>query len=143
VTDSLTGAIDRTFTLLDERSLLEETYRFVSVPSPTGQEAEFARAYATVLEKVGLRVELDEEWPDSPTVIGRWPGMETGTSGGPVLQFDGHLDAIVVPHAPPVLDLAAGVVRGRGSADMKGGLAAIAHAVRALLEAEVPLVGGG
>lgn len=140
MTDSLTDAIERAFTHLDEHSLLEETYRFVSVPSPTGQEADFAHAYAAVLEKIGLQVELDEEWPDSPTVIGRWPG--TGSNGGPVLQFDGHLDAIVVPHVPPVLDLEAGVVRGRGSADMKGGLAAIAHAVRALFEAEVPLAGG-
>jgi acetylornithine deacetylase/succinyl-diaminopimelate desuccinylase-like protein len=138
VTDSRTDAIERAFTLLDERSLLEETYRFVSVPSPTGQEADFAHAYATVLEKIGLQVELDAEWPDSPSVIARWPG----TNGGPVLQFDGHLDAIVVPHAPPVLDLEASVARGRGSADMKGGLAAIAHAVRALLQAEVPLAGG-
>ena len=46
MTDSRTDAIERAFTLLDERSLLEETYRFVSVPSPTGQEAEFARATA-------------------------------------------------------------------------------------------------
>lgn len=142
MTDSRTDAIERAFTLLDERSLLEETYRFVSVPSPTGQEAAFAHAYATVLEKIGLQVELDEEWPDSPSVIGRWPGTGTETNGGPVLQFDGHLDAIVVPHAPPVLDLEAGVVRGRGSADMKGGLAAIARAVRVLLQAEVPLAGG-
>jgi acetylornithine deacetylase/succinyl-diaminopimelate desuccinylase-like protein len=138
VTDALLAAIERAFTLLDERSLLEETYRFVSVPSPTGQEADFAHAYATVLEKIGLRVELDEEWPDSPSVIGRWPGA----GAGPVLQFDGHLDAIVVPHAPPTLDADAGVVRGRGSADMKGGLAAIAHAARALIQAEVPLAGG-
>jgi acetylornithine deacetylase len=142
VTESGTDAIERAFDLLDERSLLEETYGFVSVPSPTGQEANFARAYATVLEKIGLQVELDEEWPDSPSVIGRWPGTGTGPDGGRVLQFDGHLDAIVVPHALPVLDLEAGVVRGRGSADMKGGLAAIAHAVRALLQAEVPLAGG-
>lgn len=142
MTDFSTDAIGRAFALLDERSLLEETYRFVSVPSPTGQEADFAHCYATVLEKIGLRVELDDEWPDSPTVIGRWPGTGAGTGGGPVLQFDGHLDAIVVPHAPPALDLAASEVRGRGSADMKGGLAAIAHAVRALLQAEVPLAGG-
>lgn len=142
MTDSRTDSIERALSLLDERSLLEETYGFVSVPSPTGQEANFASAYATVLEKIGLQVELDEEWPDSPTVIGRWPGTRTGTHGGPVLQFDGHLDAIVVPHSPPVLNLEAGVVRGRGSADMKGGLAAIAHAVRALLQAEVPLAGG-
>jgi acetylornithine deacetylase len=140
VTDSRADAIGRAFALLDERSLLEETYRFVSVPSPTGQEADFARAYGSVLEKIGLQVELDEEWPDSPSVIGRWPGSRT--KSGPVLQFDGHLDTIVVSHAPPRLDLQAGVVRGRGSADMKGGLAAIAHAVGALLQAEVPLAGG-
>lgn len=131
-------SLQRAFALLDERSLLEETYRFVSVPSPTGDEAAFARTYAALLEQIGLKVELDEEWPASPSVIGRWHGP----SGGPVLQLDGHLDAIVVPHAPPVLDLDAGLVRGRGSADMKGGLAAIAHAVRALRRAEVPLAGG-
>lgn len=138
MTPAKTVAIERAFALLDERSLLEETYQFACVPSPTGQEAGFARAYATVLEKIGLQVELDEEWPDSPSVIGRWPASQ----GGPVLQFDGHLDAIVVPHAPPVLDAAAGIVRGRGTADMKGGLAAIAHAVRALVQAEIPLAGG-
>ena len=142
MTDAWSAAIERAFALLDERSLLEETYRFVSVPSPTGHEADFAHAYATVLEKIGLQVELDDEWPDSPSVIGRWPRTGTGTGTGPVLQFDGHLDAIVVPHAPPTLDIDAGVVRGRGSADMKGGLAAIAHAVRALIQAEVPLAGG-
>jgi acetylornithine deacetylase/succinyl-diaminopimelate desuccinylase-like protein len=131
-------ALERAFRLIDQRSLLEETYRFVSVPSPTGDEAAFARTYAAVLEEMGLEVELDEEWPASPSVIGRW----RGTDGGPVLQLDGHLDAIVVPHAPPVLDLDAHVVRGRGSADMKGGLAAIAHAVRALRQAQVPLAGG-
>lgn len=138
MTGSRADAIRRAFALLDERSLLEETYRFVSVPSPTGQEAAFACSYAEVLEKAGLQVELDEEWPDSPTVIARWQG----TDAGPVLQFDGHLDAIVVPHSAPVLDLEAGIVRGRGSADMKGGLAAIAHVVRALIQAEVPLAGG-
>ena len=135
---SAADAIERAFARLDERSLLAETYRFVSVPSPTGEEAAFARTYAALLEEIGLEVELDDEWPASPSVIGRWQGAE----GGRVLQLDGHLDAIVVPHAPPVLDLAAGVVRGRGSADMKGGLAAIAHAVRALRQAEVPLAGG-
>lgn len=134
MTDPRAAATSRVFGLLDERSLLEETYRFVSVPSPTGEEAKFAAHYAAVLEKAGLQVERDEQWPDSPSVIGRW----TGAGAGPVLQFDGHLDAIVVP----VLDLDAGIVRGRGSADMKGGLAAIAHAIRAIIEADVPLAGG-
>jgi acetylornithine deacetylase/succinyl-diaminopimelate desuccinylase-like protein len=136
--ETKSDAIERVFALMDERRLLEETYRFISVPSPTGEEAAFARTYAAVLEELGLEVELDEEWPASPSVIGRWRGPE----GGPVLQLDGHLDAIVVPHAPPALDLDARVVRGRGSADMKGGLAAIAHAVRALRQAELPLAGG-
>jgi acetylornithine deacetylase/succinyl-diaminopimelate desuccinylase-like protein len=132
------AALERAFALLDERSLLEETYRFVSIPSPTGEEAAFARTYAALLEQIGLEVGLDEEWPASPSVIARWGG----TAQGPVLQLDGHLDAIVVPHSPPVLDLDKNVVRGRGSADMKGGLAAIAHAIKALRQAEVPLAGG-
>jgi acetylornithine deacetylase/succinyl-diaminopimelate desuccinylase-like protein len=63
--------------------------------------------------------------------VARWRGRRER----PVLQFDGHTDTIPTPHAPPALDLAAGVVRGRGTADMKGGLAAVAEALRAVRQA--------
>ena len=58
-----------------------------------------------------------------------------------MLQFDGHTDTIHMSHAPPALDLTAGVVRGRGAADMKCGLAAIAEALRAVHAAGVQLHG--
>jgi hypothetical protein len=40
--ETMRDALERVFALMSERGLLEETYRFVSVPSPTGDEAAFA-----------------------------------------------------------------------------------------------------
>ncbi|MDA8401143.1 MAG: M20/M25/M40 family metallo-hydrolase [Actinomycetota bacterium] len=117
--------------------LLERTYRFVCIPSPTGDEAVFARYFGQELEAAGLEVSLDSEWPGSPSVLGRWRGR----GGGPTLQLDGHTDAIPMPHREAELDHPHRIVRGRGAADMKGGLAAIAEAVRALKEAGVELRG--
>ena len=118
--------------------LLRRTHRLVAIPSPTGQERAVALDYAECLREAGLAVELDEEFPESPSVIGRWPAA----GAGPVLQFDGHLDTIPTHHRPPTLDLEAGIVRGRGAADMKGGLAAVVEALLALREAGLRPRGG-
>ncbi len=130
-------AAARAFRRIRPERLLEDTYRFVATPSPTGSEEAFATLYAAHLTSCGLEVSLDHEWPQSPSVVGWW----RGAGGGPTLQLDGHTDAIPVPHPAPALDRRGGVVRGRGAADMKGGLAAIAEAVRALREAGVRLRG--
>lgn len=113
---------------VSRRRLLEETYRFISVPSPTGSEGKFAALFRDTLSGLGLESSLDEEFPNSPSVVARLPG----SGGGPTLQLDGHTDTVPVPHDPPSLDLARDLVRGRGAADMKGGLAAICEAIRAL-----------
>lgn len=130
--------LERVWSHISPERLLRDTYRFVAVPSPTGQERDFALVYAAHLREVGLQVELDEEFAASPSVVARLPGPP----GRPVLQFDGHTDTIPTPHAAASLDLEGGVVRGRGAADMKGGLAAVAEALRALREAGVALDGG-
>ncbi len=124
------GAVSR-------RRLMEETYRFISVPSPTGQEADFAAVFAETLSELGLETSIDEEFAGSPSVIGRLKGE----GGGPTLQLDGHSDTVPVPHDPPSIDLERDVVRGRGAADMKGGLAAICEAIRALADAGVRPLG--
>ncbi len=129
---------ERVWSHISPERLLRDTHRFVTVPSPTGQERAFALVYAEHLSELGLQVELDEEFGDSPSVVARLPGP----AGRPVLQFDGHTDTIPTPHDAPSLDLDAGVVRGRGAADMKGGLAAVAEALRALRDAGVALDGG-
>jgi acetylornithine deacetylase/succinyl-diaminopimelate desuccinylase-like protein len=134
---SASATVERVWAHISAERLLQSTYRFVDTPSPTGSEATCARVYADHLREIGLEVELDEEFPHSPSVVARLHGRRSR----PVLQFDGHTDAIPTPHAAPSLDLAAGIVRGRGAADMKGGLAAIAEALRAIRAAGVELDG--
>lgn len=142
--------------------LLLQTHRYLCAASPTGQEREFSLLYAEALREIGLEVTLDEEFPESPSVIGWWPHPTagppgfpaspkgTGTArpgrGRPVLQFDGHTDTIPTPHAPPTLEYdpawpGGGRVRGRGAADMKGGLAAVVEALRAVRAAGIALEG--
>ncbi len=68
-----------------------------------------------------------------------------GQGKGPCVHFNGHID-VVEPGRGWTVDPFAGLVRdgrlyGRGSCDMKGGLAAAIVAVEALLESGVPLPG--
>ena len=137
MTKSLAEIVQRAAAAVSRRRVMEETYRFISVPSPTGQEAAFASLYADTLSGLGLETTLDEEFEGSPSVIGRLRGR----GGGPTLQLDGHTDTVPLAHEPPFIDLDLDLVSGRGSADMKGGLASICEAVRALKEAGVRLRG--
>ena len=128
----------------------------VRVPSVTGDEVAVQDVVATQLEALGCAVERldsdpeafardDPDWPGAemprdrlPIVIGR-----LGRRGGRRLLLVGHVD--VVPpgdpatwhHDPWAADLDAGRVYGRGAVDMKGGVAAILAAVRALRDAGV------
>ena len=117
--------------------LADDLWRLVTVPSPTRQERRVAFVFAELLERAGAVVEVDETIHESPSVIGRLQGAcaaEAATeAGGPVLQLAGHLDHIDVPHAPP--ERTDEIVSGRGSADMKNGLAGILEIVRVLSEA--------
>lgn len=134
---NLNASVERVWEHISADRLLESTYQFVKIPSPTGDERAFTSAYAAHLREIGLDVAIDEEFPDSPSVV----AWQRGSRERPVLQFDGHTDTIPTLHAPPSLDPDAGVIRGRGAADMKGGLAAIAEALRAVAAAGVPLHG--
>ncbi|MHB8294614.1 MAG: M20 family metallopeptidase [Acidimicrobiales bacterium] len=122
---------------VDGGRLLAETLRLVTVASPTGGEEQFARCYAESLEQLGLLVALDWEWAGSPSVVAWWRGV----GGGPTLQLDGHTDTIGIPHRAPELDTVGKLVRGRGAADMKGGLAGVLEAIRALRDSGIVLRG--
>ena len=68
---------------------------------------------------LGLAVEvLDDPFPATPIVIGRLRGGDPG----PTIVLNGHLDTVPIPHDPPRVE--GGRVWGRGSADMKGPVAA-------------------
>ena len=100
-------------------------------PQPTRRERNAALLYADLLKECGtaVDVELDESIHDSPSVIGRMKGRKPG----PTIQLAGHIDHIDVPHEKPAR--AGETISGRGSADMKAGLACILEIVR-LLAAE-------
>lgn len=100
------------------------------VPGAPGEGA-VATLLSGVLRDWGCRVELQEVAPGRPNVVAR-----VGKSGGRSLMFNGHLDVVdVVGMTHPPFDSVErnGRIWGRGSSDMKAGVAAMcAAAVRAV-----------
>lgn len=96
------------------------------VPGGPG-EIECARALRDILATWGFRAELVDAAPGRPNVVAR---IGTGESGR-ALMFNGHLDVVGVDgmtHAPFDAAVRGGRIYGRGSADMKGGVAAMCAA---------------
>ena len=104
---------------INPRRLEDNLWELVQIPSPTGHERQAALHFAQMLERTGAKVEVDESLSDSPNVI----GYLDGNRSGPVLQLAGHLDHINIAHEKPKKE--DGKISGRGSADMKNGLAGI------------------
>ena len=97
------------------------------VPGAKG-EAAAAEAVAAHMRKLGLDVHVQEAAPGRPNVIGVLEGRARGRS----LMYCGHIDTVGVegmraPFEPRERD---GRLYGRGSQDMKGGIAAMIDAAR-------------
>ncbi len=97
------------------------------VPGARGEGA-IAAAVTRRLRELGLQVHVEEVEAGRPNVI----GVLEGAVPGPTLMFCGHLDTVGVegmsgPFAPFERD---GRLYGRGSQDMKSGVAAMIDAVR-------------
>jgi len=103
------------------------------VPGGPGEGA-VARALADVLEAWGFRVETYDVAPGRPNVVARI-GRDGGT---PDLMFNGHLDVVGVEgmtHDPWDSTPRDARIHGRGSSDMKAGIAAMcAAAARAAVQ---------
>ena len=95
------------------------------VPGGPG-ESGCAVLLAGVLREWGFDVELLEQVPGRPNLLAR-----IGPRGASSLMFAGHLDVVGVEgmtHSPFAADVRDGRLYGRGSADMKGGIAAMCAA---------------
>src|SRR5262245_53812117 len=90
------------------------------VPGAAG-EAAIADAIASHLRRIGLDVEMQDAASGRPNVIGVLEGRQKGRS----LMLCGHVDTVGVDgmHAPFDPVERSGRIYGRGSQDMKGGLA--------------------
>jgi acetylornithine deacetylase/succinyl-diaminopimelate desuccinylase family protein len=80
--------------------------------------------------------------PNRTSTIGTW-GPKAGSPTGKTLLFNGHYDVVPVPdpeawpHAPFGANVNEGKLYGRGSTDMKAGIAACLAAVSALQRAKL------
>ena len=101
------------------------------VPGARGEE-EIARRIAEECVAAGLTVDITEVAPSRPNVV----AVLEGRMPGPTLMFCGHIDTVGVtgmdaPFHPVHRD---GRLYGRGTQDMKGGVAAMLGAARVLTE---------
>ncbi len=101
------------------------------VPGARG-EAAIAQRIAAELMAIGLTVDITEVAPGRPNVV----GVLEGRAPGRALMLCGHIDTVGVtgmtnPFEPLEKD---GRLYGRGSQDMKGGVAAMIGAARAIAE---------
>jgi acetylornithine deacetylase len=101
------------------------------VPGAAGERA-VADTIADHMRRIGLDVHVREVAPGRPNVVGVLEGREAGRS----LMFCGHVDTVGVEgmDAPFDPDIRSGRLYGRGSQDMKGGIAAMIDAARQTAE---------
>jgi succinyl-diaminopimelate desuccinylase len=94
--------------------------------NPPGNETPAADLIAGRLEAAGFEIARHEHAPGRPSLIARLAGRDAER---PALCMTGHLDTVPLGGAPwsaePYGELRDGRLFGRGSSDMKGGVAAI------------------
>lgn len=121
--------------------LLKEMVRFNTVNEP-GNEKPLAEYIKGLLDEIGMETTLVDLGNNRANVIGRLKGTGERES----LLFNGHLDTVPPgdieweygPFSGEVVD---GKIYGRGTADMKGGLAAMLVAIKAVKDSGAELKG--
>jgi acetylornithine deacetylase len=151
MTIDLSGAARAAAAAVDPAAIRADLQALVRIPSITGQEEAVAADLARRLASIGMATETLLADRAAIRLDAAWPGEETdrtflpvvigflGPEGGRRVILSGHMD--VVPPGDPASwtadpwggEIRDGRLYGRGACDMKGGLAAILGAVRALV----------
>jgi succinyl-diaminopimelate desuccinylase len=124
---------------IDRDDLIEFTRTLVRIPSVYDpdrglDESQAAELVAAQMTSFGWSPEIDLVAPGRPNVV----AVVEGDRPGPTLMFEGHTDVVTEgDHRSWTVDpfgaeLRDGRIWGRGSADMKAGVAAMLFAVDAL-----------
>src|SRR3954469_8841498 len=119
---------------IDPIELSRELIAFNTI-NPPGNELDCIRHLEKILAAAGLETSLQEFAPDRANLIAR-----IGAAGGkPPLCFTGHVDTVPLGNAAWTVDpFAGGIIHGkiygRGSTDMKCGVAAFVAAIANMSE---------
>jgi acetylornithine deacetylase len=111
------------------RALVRVDSRNPTLASGAPGEGPCAELLRGVLESWGFRTEVHDAAPGRPNLVARIGGVAGAPSRS--LMMNGHLDVVGVEgmiHPPFTADERDGRLYGRGSADMKGGIAAMCAA---------------
>jgi succinyl-diaminopimelate desuccinylase len=143
------STLTRALSLVDRDELVVLTRDLVRIPSvvrpgdPAGNEAAVAAHVEAWMRAQGFAVEVQQVAPGRPNVL----GIVGETGAGPTLLLEGHTDVVTEgdpaawTYPPFAAELVDGKIYGRGSADMKSGLAAAMIAAAAIKRSGAPLGG--
>ena len=133
---------------VNEQNLINDLSAMVRIPSVNTfgnadpkrpAEEEMAQFFETRMKEIGLDVYSAHVSDGRRNVWGRLKGA----GNGPTIMLAGHLDTVGIPgyenpFEPTILD---GCIHGRGSCDMKAGLAVYLEVARILVASDAPLNG--
>jgi succinyl-diaminopimelate desuccinylase len=130
--------------IFSPEAVIELTQALVRIPSenPTGDEVAMGRYVAQWLSEQGIETEVRPVEGDRANVLGRVCG-----AGGPPLVLIAHLDTVPIgdfhkwQHDPFGGTIEGDLLYGRGSCDMKSGLAAAMITLARLQQKNVKLKG--
>src|SRR5262245_2618068 len=126
---TISSVVERLRRAVKRERLVETALELISVPSRTGEAGAVSDRLADILKVDGFQVERpDGGYPQAPAVAVHFDSKEEGRT----LQFNGHLDTVHLPFVPAKVEGA--LLKGSGSSDMKGGIAAAVEALRCLRE---------
>lgn len=136
----MTGLVEKVWGAINRERLRRTLFDLIDIYSPSGKEEDIQLFLEGVLREAGFEVERQEVEED------RYNLRVTMGSEPPRLYLVGHVDTVAAwdleNFGPREKD---GIIHGLGSADMKGGCAAMVEAWLALSEAlrpaELPPVG--
>jgi len=135
--------------LLDQAGLIETLSALIRIPSvydparDDGNETMAVEYIVSLLDAWGMTFTRVEVAPKRPNLVVDLPGDRPG----PILIFEGHTDVVTAgshdgwsmdPFGAEIVD---GRMYGRGSVDMKSGLAAMLFAARAIKQAGASYAG--
>ena len=136
----MTDHVEKVWRAINRERLRKTLFDLIDIYSPSGKEEDIQLYLEGVLRQAGFEVERQEVEED------RYNLHVTMGSEPPRLYLVGHVDTVAAwdleNFGPSEVD---GIIHGLGSADMKGGCAAMVEAWLALSEAlhpsELPPVG--
>jgi succinyl-diaminopimelate desuccinylase len=139
----LTKGINNFTGLINVNDLIRMTQKMVQIPSinPPGDEAEVAKYVRSYFQSKGIKTVTQEVLPGRYNVIARLKGK----GEAPALMFSSHMDVVPVSayeakrwdFGPFSGAIDNGYLHGRGSADAKGGLAAVMTAMGSLSDNKI------